>query len=105
MKRGDIVWYKFKEPDKTRPVLIITRDGAIPDLNTITVVPITTTIRTLPSEVLIGTDDGMPQDCVANVDGILTVPKHKLFGLITHLEDEHIDEILPALKFAFGFED
>lgn len=49
MKRGDIVWHRFKEPDKQRPVLIITRDEAIPELNSVTVIPTTTTMRDLQS--------------------------------------------------------
>ena len=51
MIRGDVVRHKFKEPDKTRPVLILTRNGAISDLTAITVVPITTTIRDIESQV------------------------------------------------------
>lgn len=56
MTRGDVVWHKFREPDKTRPVLILTRNEAIPELNALTVIPITTTIR---SQVLLSEDDGM----------------------------------------------
>jgi mRNA interferase MazF len=70
MNRGDIVWHKFKEPDKTRPVLILTREGAIPELNAVTVVPITSTIRELPSQVLLTDEDGMREPCVLNVDWI-----------------------------------
>ena len=105
MKRGDIVWYEFQKPNKTRPVLIITRDAAIPELNAVTVIPITTVIRNLPTEVFLSTGDGMPEDCVANVDGIQNVSKHLLFGHITQLSDEHLDQVLPAIRFAFGFED
>ena len=105
MKRGDVVWHKFKEPDKKRPVLIITRDGAISELNDVTVIPITSKIRDLDSEVFLTMDQGMPQDCVANVDRIHTVPKHKLSGFITRVTDEQLDEVFTAMKFAFGFED
>ncbi len=105
MKRGDVVWHKFKEPDKTRPVLVITRDGAISELNDVTVIPVTSDIRNLASEVFLTADQGMPQDCVANVDWIHTVPKQKLFGLITQVTDEKLEEVLTAIKFAFGFEE
>ena len=50
MKRGDVCWYTFKAPDKRRPVLIITRDSAIPILNSVTIAPITSTIRNIPTE-------------------------------------------------------
>ena len=68
-------------------------------------IPVTTVIRGIQSEIFLSEGDGMPRDCVANVDGIAQVPKHLLFGFITHLSDEHMDQILPAIKFAFGFDD
>ncbi|NOT48489.1 MAG: type II toxin-antitoxin system PemK/MazF family toxin, partial [Acidobacteria bacterium] len=49
MKRGDVLLHKFKEPDKRRPVLIITRDEAIDKSNAVTVIPTTTTIRDVES--------------------------------------------------------
>lgn len=104
MIRGDIVWHKFKEPDKTRPVLILTRDGAIPELNSITIIPITTTIRDIPSQVVLNEYDGMREVCAINSDGIQTVPKNKLGSYITHLPDERMNEVFEAIKFAFGFD-
>ena len=104
MNRGDVVWHKFKEPDKRRPVLVLTRDGAISGLNQVTVVPITSTIRDLPSQVLLSEEDGMPNECVANVDWIQTVPKDYLRGSITRLSDDRMNEIFEAIKFAFGFD-
>lgn len=104
MRRGDVVWHKFKEPDKKRPVLILTRDGAISELNAITVIPMTSTIRDVRSQVFFTPADGMPTDCVANVDWIQTLPKSKLFGHITHLSDNHLRKYFEAIKFAFGFD-
>lgn len=104
MNRGDIYWHKFKEPDKTRPVLIITRDEAITDLNAVSVVPTTTTIRELPSQVLLTEEDGVRETCVLNIDLIQTVPKNKLRGYITHLSEERMEEVFEAIKFAFGFD-
>lgn len=105
MNRGDIVWHKFKEPDKKRPVLILTRDGAISELNAITVIPTTRTIRDLPSQVLLTEMDGMPESCILNIDWIQTVPKSKLGrNTIARLTDERMDEVLEAIKFAFGFD-
>ena len=78
MKRGDIFWYSFKAPDKRRPVLLLTRDSAIPVLTGVTVAPITRTIRDIPTEVVLTADDGVPEQCAANFDNIQTVPKHKL---------------------------
>jgi mRNA interferase MazF len=105
MNRGDIVWHKFKEPDKIRPVLILTRDGAISGLNTVTVVPITSNIRDLPSQVLLTEEDGMREPCVVNMDWIQTVPKAKLGAPITRLSSEKMAEVFDAMVFAFGFEE
>lgn len=60
MKRGDVYWVKFKEPDKRRPALIITRDSAIPLLNSLTVIPTTSTLRDNPATVWLDESDGMP---------------------------------------------
>ncbi len=69
MKQGDVYWYTFRAPDKRRPVLILTRDSAISFLTGITVAPITTTIRSIPSEVLLTPeDDGMFEKCAVNTD-------------------------------------
>ncbi|MBA2333437.1 MAG: type II toxin-antitoxin system PemK/MazF family toxin [Pyrinomonadaceae bacterium] len=104
MIRGEVVWHKFKEPDKKRPVLILTRDGAISELNAITVVPITTSIRDLASQVLLTEEDGVKEACVLNVDWIQTVPKNKLGANITILSEDRMDEVFEAIKFAFGFD-
>jgi mRNA interferase MazF len=68
MKRGEVRWYVFSRPDKKRPVLILTRDSALEFLGEVTVAPITSTIRDIPSEVLLTKADGMPRDCVVNLD-------------------------------------
>ncbi len=70
MKRGEIRWYIFALPDKRRPVLILTRDEVIDDLNEIIVVPITRTIRGLVTEVVLTPDDGMPVTSALNFDHI-----------------------------------
>ena len=46
----------------------------------------------------------MPNDCVANIDWIQTVPKDKLGSSITRLSEERMDEVFEAIKFAFGFD-
>jgi mRNA interferase MazF len=71
-------WHTFAAPDKRRPVLILTRDSAIGFLNALTVAPITTTMRGIPSEVFLGRADGLPADCAVNLDHIQTVPKAHL---------------------------
>ena len=63
MKRGEIRWYRFKKPDKKRPILILTRSAALEYLHEITVAPLTTTIRDIPTEILLTKNDGLPQEC------------------------------------------
>ena len=77
MKRGEIRWYKFKAPDKKRPVLILTRDSVLECLGEVTIAPITSIIRDIPSEVFLSKLDGMPRDCAVNFDHIQTVSKGK----------------------------
>ena len=105
MKRGEIRWYTFKRPDKRRPVLILTRNTALDFLNSVTIAPITTTIRDIPSEVYLSSkEDGVPQSCVANFDNLQTVPKECLGEVITTLSQVHMEQAQQAINFALGFD-
>jgi mRNA interferase MazF len=104
MRRGEVRWYTFKIPDKRRPVLILTRNSAIGFLNALTVAPITTTIRDIPSEVLLTPDDGLLTDCAANMDNIQTVPKHRLGSMISYLTLERMEAVNQAVAFALGLD-
>ena len=105
MKQGDIYWYTFRAPDKRRPVLLLTRNSAIPLLTGVTVAPITTVIRNIPSEVLLTVEeDGVPEDCVVNTDNIQTIQKSNLGAYITHLSPEKMREIREAIAFSLGFD-
>jgi mRNA interferase MazF len=100
MKRGDIRWYKFARPDKKRPVLILTRDSVLDYLGEVTVAPITSTIRDIPSEVFLSKADGMPRDCAANFDHLQTVSKAKIGAVITSLPPAKMLEVGRAIRFA-----
>lgn len=100
MIRGEIRWYTFKAPDKKRPVLILTRNSIIHYLGEVTVAPITTTIRDIPSEVTLTTNDGMPKDCAINVDHLQTVSKGKVGTVITTLPREKLALVSQAITFA-----
>jgi len=104
MHHGEVRWYRFARPDKRRPVLILTRNSAIEYLGEITVAPITTTVRDIPSEVLLTPTDGMPQDCAINLDHIQTVSKGRVGALITTLSSEKMQALRHALLFALGFD-
>jgi len=102
MKRGEIRWYKFKAPDKKRPVLILTRDFILDYLGEVTVAPITTTVRDIPSEVFLSRQDGMKRDCAINLDHIQTVSRGKIGSLITTLSAEKLHQVSNAIQFALN---
>ena len=104
MERGEVRWYTFSKPDKTRPVLILTRSSAIRYLNAITVAPISTTIRGVPSEVGLSVDDGMMADCAVNFYNLQTVPKARIAAWITTLSSSRMAEVDNALQFALGID-
>ena len=95
-------WYKFTHPDKQRPVLILTRDSVLEYLGEVTVAPITTTVRNIPSEVFLSKADGMSRECAINCDHLQTVSKGKLGTLITSLPKEKMAEVGRAIRFALN---
>ena len=101
MKHGEVRWYKFSQPDKKRPVLILTRDSVLQYLGEVTVAPITSTIRDIPTEVFLSKDDGMPRDCAVNCDHLQTVSKRKIGPIITSLPPEKMADVGQAISFAF----
>jgi mRNA interferase MazF len=104
MRRGEIRWYRFAAPDKKRPVLVLSRDSAIGFLGEVTIAPITSTIRDIPSEVRLTPADGVPRDCAANLDHVQTVPKALIGALIASLTASRMTEVRAALLFALGFD-
>jgi mRNA interferase MazF len=102
MKRGEIRWVRFAHPDKKRPILILTRDSILEYLGEVTIAPITTTIRDIPSEVILTQREGMPTDCAVNLDHIQTVSKGKIGSLITILSSEKLKEVAGAIRFALN---
>jgi len=105
MKRGEIRSYQFQHPDKTRPILILTRDSVIEYLGEVTIAPITATIRDIPSEVLLTKHDGMAKDCAVNCDHLQTVSKAKIGSLITTLSGAKMSQVGDAIAFALGLSD
>ena len=104
MIQGDVCYHTFKSPDKRRPVLILTRSSAIPKLTWVTIAPITTTARNLPTEVWLDEEDGLNELCAVNLDNIQTVQKEKLGKVLTNVSAERMQEIFEAIKIAFNFD-
>lgn len=101
-RKPDPKFTKFKHPGKKRPVVILTRNSILEYLGEVTVVPLTSTIRNIPSEVLLSRRDGMHNDCAVNCDHIQTVSKSNIGSLITTLSREKLGEIRNAISFALN---
>lgn len=102
MKRGEIWWAELEPPAGRRPVVLLSRDEAYSIRSLVIVAPVTTRIRRIPSEVSLGTADGMPQECVANLDTITTIPRDCLQNRLAVLSTKKLKEVEAALHFATG---
>ncbi len=102
MKRGEVRWYKFKSPDKKRPVVILTRNTILDYLGEVTIAPITSKTRNIPSEVILSHKDGVKGNCAVNCDHIQTVSKSKLGSILTTLSQNKLLELRNAISFALN---
>lgn len=85
--------------DKARPVLILTRELVRPHLRTVTVAPITTTIRGLSSEVGVGAANGLTESSVVSCDNITTIPTDALgeqIGVLLDSQEPALSEVITA---------
>lgn len=90
--------------DKPRPVLVLTRELVRPHLNTVTVAPITSTIRGLSTEVPLGVANGLEQRSVVACDHVTTIPKRALGTLIGLLLDDQEESLSKAIRAAFDLD-
>ena len=102
LERGEVRLYRFAPPDKQRPVLVLTRSSALRYLSRVTVAPITSTQRGVPSEVALGPEDGMKQECCVNLHNLVTVSQEGLGRRLARLSPGRMDEVCAALAFALG---
>jgi mRNA interferase MazF len=102
LSRGEIRLYQFKPPDKQRPVLVLTREPALSYLTRVSVAPITSSVRDVPSEVALDIEDGVKTTCAVNLHNVVTVPKDGLGRRLARLSDERMQEVCVALAFALG---
>ena len=103
MRQGEIWWANLPKPVGKRPVLLLSRNEAYKVRSSITVAIVTTTIRSIPPEVPLGSAEGLPRACVANLDTIMTIEKSSLHIRICVLTDDKWKEVIAALKFALDF--
>ena len=95
--------FSFPRPDKKRPVLVLTRQDMIGRLETVTIAPITSTIRGAPSEVVVGIECGLKRPSAVNLHHVATVPRGGLRTFVGAASSQTMDHVRDALLFALGF--
>ncbi len=100
MRKGEIWWARLQPPAGRRPVVLLSRNEAYAVRIAISVAPLTTTIRRIPVEVPLDEKDGVPKDCVVNLDSLLTIPKSYLESKIGQLSSAKLEEVHRAIEFA-----
>lgn len=90
--------------DKTRPVVVLTRDAARAAMTKVTVAPITSTIKGLSSEVPLGRENGLDHTCAISVDNILTIPVSALGRTVGFLTEEQEGHLATAVVLAFDLD-
>jgi len=71
----------------------------------ITIAPITSTIRKIPTEVVLSESDGLFNECAVNLGNIQTVQKAKIYGFIAHLSVQKMSEVARAIEFALALDE
>ena len=104
VSRGEIWQYRFERLDKRRPVLVLTRQEVIGLIHTVMVAPVTSTIRGLPSEVVVGAPEGLKRESAVNLDHVQTVEQAKLAGYVGQLRADKMRQVCRALSIAVGCE-
>jgi mRNA interferase MazF len=105
VNRGEIWQYRFKAPDKRRPVLVLSRQEVIPLLHTVMVAPITSTRRGAPSEVAVGIEEGLKHESAVNLDHVQTVDRARLVAFVGALDAVQLRQVCRALAVATGCSD
>lgn len=104
MRRGDVYWARFPAPVGARPVVLVSREEAYSLRSRVTVVPVTRTVRGIPTEVRLGPSDGLPKVGVANADEVVTIPRTLLRDRVSTLSRTRMVEVDAALRFALALE-
>jgi len=102
MRRGEVWWAELPAPAGRRPVVLLSRNEAYAARALVTVAPVTTRVRGIPSEVALGSREGLPKSGAANMDTVTTIPKQILSARIAALDPAKLLAIDRALRFALG---
>ena len=98
-RRGE-VWWAETPDQKRRPVLVLTRDAAIPVVRRLLVAPLTTRIRSIPTEVRLDPDDGVGTECAVSLDNVTLAAKGMLTERQARLSPIRMAEVCRALAVA-----
>ena len=102
MRRGEVWWADLPAPAGRRPVVLLSRNEAYAVRELVTVAPVTTRVRRIPTEVPLGRAEGLPKSCVVNLDTITTIPRRNLTQPIGPLSSDKLAAVERALMFALG---
>ena len=104
LKRAEIWWARLPPPDKTRPVVLVSREQAYAVRDLLTVAKVTTRRRGLRSEVGLGPAEGLQRECIANTDDLLTIRMRQLIERIGVIPESRLGELDAALRFSLGLD-
>jgi len=104
MRRGEVWWAVFPQPVGRRQVLLLSRDSAYQVRTSVSVAPLSSTVRGIPVEVALGAEEGFTSPTVINLDNILTIPRSYLKEAVTALPAEKMSEVAQAIKFSIELE-
>lgn len=102
IERGDIWLYEFHKPDKRRPVVVLSRQDVINLIDTVMVAPVRSRIYGAPSEVVVGTAEGLKHESAVTLDHVQTVEKRRLRNYVGRLAPVKMTAICRALAIATG---
>ena len=104
IRRGDIRWFQFERPDKRRPVLILGREDLLASRSLIPVVPLSTQIRNISSEVLLSPDEGLPSACVLKPEWIRAIERTQIGPYVASFPDHRWVEVQRAVLYILGLD-
>jgi mRNA interferase MazF len=105
VRQFEIWWANLPAPAGRRPVLLLSRNDAYRYLSKFVVAEITTTIRSIPVEVRMGSREGLPSPCVANLDNLRTAARPWLDSRAGTLPSSRHKEVKRALGYALGWDE
>jgi mRNA interferase MazF len=102
MHRAEVWWADLPPPAGRRPVVLVSREKAVQVRAAVLAAQVTTKVRGIPTEVPLGSEEGLPKPCVVNADVLMTIEKGRLVGRVGELGREKRRALDEALRFALG---